>query len=380
MGGRDWRSEKAEIGAGGPVPSESAGGFSPVARSPGVRAALRFSDGKPAEIGSPRQGHRQKLISSGNPLGSVTQSIMTNDPDHFNQALFEKLLHCELFVTYQHAFRCATGLPLRLVRPDAGIRFLCEQKENGSPFCEQLNLCATACQACVKVNERLLENATVNGPTTCHCFSGMSATAVPVRHGASLLGFLRTGHVFHQIPEPEAFETVAKTLSRQGLRTQDTAALKEAYFQTRVVEPERYQSMVTLLATFARQLCRHAEKLAIISDGSEPAAVARARKFIDETLADPLPLSLVARHSGLSESHFCRVFKESTGLTLTDYVNRRRIEWAKRELLKPEVRVSEIAFQIGYQSLSQFNRSFVRFTGNSPTNFRREEFAKATSV
>jgi AraC-like DNA-binding protein len=108
--------------------------------------------------------------------------------------------------------------------------------------------------------------------------------------------------------------------------------------------------------------------------------VARARKFIDETLADPLPLTLVARQAGLSESHFCRVFKEATGLTLTDYINRRRIEWAKKELLKPEARVSEIAFNIGYQSLSQFNRSFARFTGNSPTNFRREELAKAGSV
>jgi AraC-like DNA-binding protein len=41
---------------------------------------------------------------------------------------------------------------------------------------------------------------------------------------------------------------------------------------------------------------------------------------------------------------------------------------------------TEIAFQIGYQSLSQFNRSFARFTGNSPTNFRREELARAASV
>ncbi len=305
---------------------------------------------------------------------------MTSDPDHFNQALFDKLRHCELFVTYQNAFRCATGLPLRLIRADQTAAYLCGQTENGSPFCEKLNLCASACSACVKVNERLVSEAKINGPTTCHCFSGMAATAVPIRNGGSLLGFLRTGHVFHQVPDPETFQVVSKSLLRQGLRQEEVEMLRGAYFQTRVVEPERYQSMVTLLIAFSQQLSRHAEKLAIISDGSEHAAVARARKFIDKTLADPLPLSLVARHSGLSESHFCRVFKESTGLTLTDYVNRRRIEWAKRELLKPETRVSEIAFQIGYQSLSQFNRSFARFTGSSPTNFRREEMAKASTV
>jgi AraC-like DNA-binding protein/ligand-binding sensor protein len=269
---------------------------------------------------------------------------------------------------------------LRFIRPDADIRFLCEQTENSNRFCEKLNLCNSACRACVDVNKRLMEEVAINGPTTCHCFSGMSSTAVPVRNGGMLIGVLRTGQVFHKVPEPQTFETVAKTLSRQGLSGADVKALRDAYFQTRVVEPERYQSMVTLLTNFGAQLSTHAEKLAIITDGSEPAAVARARKFIDNTLADPLPLALVARHAGLSESHFCRVFKESTGLTLTDYVNRRRIEWAKKELLKPETRVSEIAFHIGYQSLSQFNRSFARFTGNSPTQFRREEMAKAVSV
>jgi AraC-like DNA-binding protein len=119
--------------------------------------------------------------------------------------------------------------------------------------------------------------------------------------------------------------------------------------------------------------------LIVITEGGEPAAIARAKDFIQENLTEPLPLALVAKEAGLSESHFCRVFRDSTGLTLTDYVNRRRIEWAKRELLKSGTRVSEIAFLIGYQSLSQFNRSFARVTGKSPTQFRSEELARMAS-
>ena len=60
-------------------------------------------------------------------------------------------------------------------------------------------------------------------------------------------------------------------------------------------------------------------------------------------------------------------------------MNRCRIDWAKRELLKPEARISEIAFLIGYQSLSQFNRSFARIVGLSPTLYRRERLARAAS-
>ena len=304
---------------------------------------------------------------------------MTHDPNEFEHALFEKLRRSELFVTYQNAFRSATGLPLRLVDNDTGAWCLDEETTNRSPFCEKLNLCKTSCTACISVNQLLMSEAAVSGPTTCHCFAGMSASAVPIKAENKVIGFLKTGQVFHTIPDETTFDEVAKTLSRQGLSKSQAEALREAYQQTRYVEPERYQSMITLLATFADQLGKHAEKLATISENSDPAPIARAKKFIEATLADPLPLSLVARQAALSESHFCRLFKETTGLTLTDYINRRRIEWAKRELLKPEVRVSEIAFQIGYQSLSQFNRSFARFTGNSPTNFRREELARAAS-
>jgi len=304
---------------------------------------------------------------------------MSNETSPFEQSLYAKLAQSSLYASYQDAFRSATGLPLRLVGADVEAWCLDDQTTNRSAFCTKLNLCQSACRACIETNQRLMEEAAVSGPTSCHCFAGLTATAVPVRAGNATIGFLKTGQVFQRVPTREAFEAVGKTLARFGLSDGDIAELREAYLQTQAIEPERYQSMVTLLATFAQQLGRHAESLAVIQSGSEPAAISKAKKFIDASLEDPLPLTLVARHAGLSESHFCRVFKEVTGLTLTDYVNRQRIEWAKRELLKPEARVSEIAFKIGYQSLSQFNRSFARLTGRSPTRFRREELAALAS-
>ena len=304
---------------------------------------------------------------------------MRRDQDPYELTLFDKLCHSELFATYQDAFRCATGLPLRLVSSDVDEWCLGDQAGNRSEFCEKLNLCERACSACVETNRRLMAEASVKGPTTCHCFAGLTATAVPVRAGGDIVGFLKTGQVFNQVPAPGAFEAVSKTLRRHGLRGEDVEGLSAAYFQTRAVEPERYQSMVVLLATFARQLGKHAETLSVIQEGSEPAAISKARDFIEENLSEPLPLGLVAKKAGLSESHFCRVFREVTGLTLTDFINRRRIEWAKRELLKSETRISEIAFMVGYQSLSQFNRSFARVTGRSPTRFRSEELAEAAA-
>jgi AraC-like DNA-binding protein len=75
----------------------------------------------------------------------------------------------------------------------------------------------------------------------------------------------------------------------------------------------------------------------------------------------------------VSSFYFCKIFKKSTGMTLTEYVNRRRIEWAKRKLVNPQARVTEVAYEVGYQSLSQFNRSFLKYVGVSPTRFREQQ-------
>jgi AraC-like DNA-binding protein len=295
----------------------------------------------------------------------------------FEATLHERLKQSELFKVYQDAFRTATGLPLRLVGANPEEWCLDDQSINRSPFCEVLNLCKNACSACIETNRRLIEEASVKGPSSCHCFAGLTASAVPVKLGASVVGYLKTGQVFSRTPTEHDFTQLLGSIGRKTMDEETQKTLRAAYFQTRSVEPERYSSMITLLQSFAEQLSHHAESLAIIEEGSEPAAIAKARRYIHAHLDEALPLGAVAHEAGLSESHFCRLFKEATGLTLTDYVNRCRVEAAKRELLKPEKRVSEIAFEVGYQSLSQFNRSFARIVGTSPTLWRKEKFAEA---
>ena len=300
---------------------------------------------------------------------------MSQASKQFEETLHERLRQSDLFRVYQDAFRTATGLPLRLVGADPEDWCLDDQSINRSPFCEELNLCKSACHACIDTNRRLIEEASVKGPSSCHCFAGLAASAVPVKLGASIIGFLKTGQVFSRTPSESDFDQLLGSLGRKTMTKATEKILRSAYFQTRSVEPERYASMITLLQSFADQLSRHAESLAIIEEGREPAAISKARRYIHSHLDESLPLGSVAHEAGLSESHFCRLFKEATGLTLTDYVNRCRVEWAKRELLKPEKRVSEIAFEVGYQSLSQFNRSFARIVGSAPTAWRREKIA-----
>lgn len=296
----------------------------------------------------------------------------------FEQALFQRLQESDLFNNYCDAFRLATGLPLRFMRSDEQW-CLNEHRENQSPFCEMLHRCSTACSECLSVNHRLMKEAEVSGPSSCGCFAGLCATAVPIKIGATTIGFLKTGQVFRQLPTEADFDRLVKTLLKDGIEESRLAGLKEAYLHTQTVDPKRYESMVALLDSFAHQLSQHAEELAMMEGGKEPAAILKARTFIHANLDEPLPLGVIARQAGLSESHFCRVFKEITGLTLTDYVTRARIAWARKELLRPATRVSEIAFQVGFQSLSQFNRSFAKINGCSPSKWREQQLQKLSA-
>ena len=96
----------------------------------------------------------------------------------------------------------------------------------------------------------------------------------------------------------------------------------------------------------------------------------KAREYIEKHKNEELSLADVAKAAGASVFHFCKVFHKVTGLKFTDYVTRVRLEDARNRLLNPNLRISEIAFTAGFQSLSQFNRVFKRLSGKSPTQFR----------
>ena len=300
---------------------------------------------------------------------------MVQPAKQFEAMLHEKLAASETFRDYQDAFRSATGLPLRIVSADPDDGCLDPEETIRNPLCDALAVCKTACHACLETSRRMIEKNTCEGPISCHCFAGLITTAVPVKLGSSIIAYLKTGQIFHRQPNKDDFEKMLEKIGRKLLSAKIIKNLHSAYFQTRAVDPQRYNAMITLLKHFAAELGQHAESLAIINEGSEPATVTRARSFIHSRLNDSLTLEQVAHEAGTSESHFCRLFKEATGLTLTDYVNRCRIEWTKKELLNSDQRISEIAFKVGYQSLSQFNRSFARIIGTSPTNWRRQRLS-----
>jgi AraC-like DNA-binding protein len=106
---------------------------------------------------------------------------------------------------------------------------------------------------------------------------------------------------------------------------------------------------------------------------AEPARIRKARYFIHEHLGEELSLTRVANFVNISSNYLSEEFKRVTASNFVDYVARTRIEKACEFLSNSNLRISEIAFEVGFQSLSQFNRVFKKLSGKSPTEYRAAE-------
>ena len=105
---------------------------------------------------------------------------------------------------------------------------------------------------------------------------------------------------------------------------------------------------------------------------AEPVEIWKARKFIEERSDEELSLSKVAKAVNISTNHLSEKFKQVTGIKFVDYVAQMRFENARDLLRNPNRRISEIAFAVGFQSLSQFNRVFKKLARKSPSQHRAD--------
>jgi AraC-like DNA-binding protein/ligand-binding sensor protein len=278
----------------------------------------------------------------------------------------DTLRRSKLFRSYEQVFSEATGLALAL-RPVDYWQLEHQGKKNENPFCALLAERPAALSVCLQAHEQMIRH-TGDLPHTVTCPFGLTETAVPIKLGQRTIGYLRIGQVLRHMPVKSDTTKVSRELERHGVRL--TGGIRKAWEKNPLIPTDKYNAIVRLLAFFADQLSALSNQLMTEKRNDEPRLILRAREYIDKHKTEELSLADVAKAAGASVFHFCKVFHRATGLKFTDYVARVRLEEARNRLLNPNLRVSEIAYDVGFQSLTQFNRTFKRVFGQSPSEFR----------
>ncbi len=293
----------------------------------------------------------------------------TQDSHRPARVLVQHLKESQIFRDYEKAFAETTGLPLALRGVDS-LELPLHGAKNEAPFCALMATTNKSCSACLELQRRVEQEARLQ-PKTLRCFAGLCDSAVPIRVGENVIAFLQTGQVLLHQPSKQQFKKTTRELVRFGAEV-DVKRLEEAYFQTRVLERKQYEAVLRLLTIFAQHLSSLSNQLMVINEKPESPMIAKAKLFISEHQGEEISLRQVSQSVNTSAFYFCKMFKQATGLTFTDYLARVRIEKVKNLLQNPHMRISEAAFEAGFQSLSQFNRVFRKIAGEAPTVWREK--------
>ena len=94
-------------------------------------------------------------------------------------------------------------------------------------------------------------------------------------------------------------------------------------------------------------------------------------KFIHENFSDDIELSGIAERFNINIYHFCHIFKDFTGKTFKEYLNKVRVDKAEQLLLNTDASISEIAFLSGFNDSNYFSRKFKQIKGKTPREIRK---------
>lgn len=129
------------------------------------------------------------------------------------------------------------------------------------------------------------------------------------------------------------------------------------------------QGLHILVHSMTREYC---QLVLILSTSGYSPMIQRAADYILLNLGHPITLNQIAQSIGTNPSYLSRKFKQEVGMTITNYVNHRRIVLAKQYLSRPTPSITDIALMTGFNDLNYFIRVFKKLTGQTPLQFRQK--------
>jgi AraC-like DNA-binding protein len=183
------------------------------------------------------------------------------------------------------------------------------------------------------------------------------------------------GDAFKETPEfmqlGQLFERAAKGLAFAG-QTKEQVVAKLKAMQTL----GHFEQLLSLLEVF--QLLASSHEVTVLNEGDtsiklfmdDKIRMGAIYKYIHAHYNASPDVNIVAASVHLSTPAFCRYFRRQTKMTFTDFVNQYRIAQAKTLLLQDKS-ISDVCYEIGFESLSYFNKLFNKFTGENPSAFKK---------
>jgi len=209
------------------------------------------------------------------------------------------------------------------------------------------------------------------------CHAGLGEYVVPIFDGSVLLGSINAG--FFQENEARTRNRIERTCRHApALDSRQAEQLYHTCIAVPEVDVEEMLAGLELMAAYLGE-AYHGMRSADPSSGrplrcrasGEDAILSHAVSYIRQHADSRITVPAMANFCYCSESYLSRIFKNRTGVNISEYIGMVRMELAKKRLLATDESIAEIALSTGFSDPNYFSRVFSRIVGLSPTEFRR---------
>ncbi|MCC6823617.1 MAG: PocR ligand-binding domain-containing protein [Verrucomicrobia subdivision 3 bacterium] len=283
-------------------------------------------------------------------------------------SFFHAIEQFGILKSFQHDLHLLTGLPFDFVDLRMRSSDVLHAHRLFTPFCTLVNSTHLGRLACERDDQKAA--ATCLKGSVClarRCHLGLIDITKPIVINDKAVGLLCTGQLLYQKPTPQEFKRIEKRLASLGV---DVTKAREAYLNLPVLERQRVTAIIDLMEMVAELIGN--QRLQTLKSVVLHQPLSKALDFMEAHYSEPLTLPMLAKAAGLSVSRLAHVFKAQVGMSVTAYLKMVRVKWAEFYLKNSQLRISELAFQVGFGNLSHFNHVFRQTTGLSPTEYRRQ--------
>jgi AraC-like DNA-binding protein len=255
-------------------------------------------------------------------------------------------------------FYQATGIGIFIIGEDFSDVKAKSTKWN--PYCDMIRSVPGGRERCKSSDDELLHKCRESKKPEMHiCHGGLVNIAAPIMYEETVIGYI----FFFSLRQGE-FSDAISSLTDLHI---DVKEMEKHYSHVPIYNERRFKSVINL----AVMLAQHVILAKMIKPGADE-NLQRVKNYIRENLGSDLSVKAISKGTNISKSVLYRLLNKYFKCTLSEYVNRKRIEEADRLLLSTELPVAEISERVGFSSTVHFRSTFKKIKGTTPLTYRKQ--------
>ncbi|MBQ7040077.1 MAG: PocR ligand-binding domain-containing protein [Clostridia bacterium] len=257
-------------------------------------------------------------------------------------------------------FYNSTGINMALMKSD--FSYVCEDRTHWGKnrYCKAIQNTSEGKRMCVKSDKELLKRCSETKSIETHiCPGGLVDVALPILYEDEIIGYI----MFGQLKPDVNFKEFESYILKLGLDIKDMSGY---YAEIPYFDSEKIKSVSSIASMFVKYILLENLLKAKLDDKTQTVV-----SYIDQNLDKNLTVKEISKGVNLSKSVLYRLFHEKFNCTLSEYINKKRVEKSLSLLEDSDLSVEEISQRVGFSSVSYYGQVFKKLKNTTPLKYKK---------